>query len=73
MYIYVYRCVCIWASLMDQTVMNLPTMQETSILSLGWEDPLEDGMTSYLSSFAWRIPWTDEPGGLVYGVAKNWT
>ena len=66
-------CVCIWASLTDQTVINLPTMQETSIPSLGWEDPLEDGMASYLSSFAWRIPGTDEPGGLAYGVAKNWT
>ena len=55
-YIYVYMCVCIRASLMAQIVMNLPTMQWTWILSLGWEDPLENGMASYLSSFAWKIP-----------------
>ena len=39
-------------------------MQETWILSLGWEDPLEEGMATYSSILAWRIPWTEEPGGL---------
>ena len=43
---------------------NLPAMQETWILSLGWEDPLEEGMATYSSILAWRIPWTEEPGGL---------
>ena len=39
-------------------------MQETSIQSLGWEDPLEEGMVTHSSILAWRIPWTEEPGGL---------
>ena len=47
-----------------QTVKNLPAMQETWVRSLGWEDPLEKGMAIRSSIFAWRIPWTEEPGGL---------
>ena len=39
-------------------------MQETRVQSLGWEDPLEEGMASHSSILAWRIPWTEEPGGL---------
>ena len=39
--------------------------------SLGWEDPLEKGMATHSSILAWRIPWREEPGWLVYGVAKN--
>ena len=42
---------------------NLLAMQETRILSLGWEYPLEKGKTAYSSILAWRIPWTGEPGG----------
>jgi len=49
-----------------QTVKNLPAMQETQVLSLGWEDPLEKGMATHSSSLAWRIPWTEEPGGLQF-------
>ena len=49
---------------MAQMVKNLPTVQETWVRSLGWEDPLEEGMAIYSSIFAWRIPWTEEPGGL---------
>ena len=45
-------------------VKNLPAMQETRIRSLGQEDPLEEGMTTQSSILAWRIPWTEEPGGL---------
>ena len=45
-------------------VKNLPAMQETCIQSLGWEDPLEEGMATPSSISAWRIPWTEEPGGL---------
>ena len=61
---------------MAQTVKNLPTMQETQVRSLGSEDPLEKGMTTHSSILAWRIPWTEEPGGshrilCVYAVAKN--
>ena len=52
------------ASLMAQTVKNLPTTQETQVQSLGWEDPLEKGMATHSSILAWRIPWTEEPGGL---------
>ena len=43
---------------------NLPAMQETWVLSLGWEDSLEKGMVTYSSILAWRIPWTEEPGRL---------
>ena len=49
---------------MAQMVKNLPTMQETKVLSLGWEDSLEESMAAYSSTLAWRIPWTEEPGGL---------
>ena len=42
----------------------LPAMQETRFRSLGWEDPLEEGMATHSSILAWRIPWTEEPGGL---------
>ena len=45
-------------------VKNLPAMQEMQVCSLGWEDPLEKGMASYSSILAWRIPWTEKPGGL---------
>ena len=49
---------------MARTVKNPPAMQETQVQSLGWEDPLENGMTSHSSILAWRIPWTEEPGKL---------
>ena len=52
------------ASLLTQMVKNLPVMQEAWVQSLGWEDPLEKGMATHSSSLAWRIPWTEEPGGL---------
>ena len=45
-------------------VKNLPTMQKTLVRSLGWEDPLEKEMTMHSSIFVWRIPWTEEPGGI---------
>ena len=45
-------------------VKNLPAMQETWVRSLGEEDPLEKEMATYSSILAWRIPWTEEPGGL---------
>ena len=45
-------------------VKNLPAMQETQVPSLGWEDPLEEEMATHSSIFAWKIPWTVEPGGL---------
>ena len=45
-------------------VKNLPAMQETQVQSLGREDPLEKEMVIHSSTLAWRIPWTEEPGGL---------
>ena len=53
-----------WASLVAQIVKNLPAMQEARIIFLGWEDPLEKGMATNSSILAWRIPRTEEPGGL---------
>ena len=52
------------ASLVAQMVKNLPIMQETWVQSLGWEDPLEEGMTTHSSILAWRIPRTVEPDRL---------
>ena len=49
---------------MAQMVKNLPTMQETWVRSLGWEDPLEKGMVTDSSILAWRMLWTEEPGRL---------
>ena len=49
---------------MAQMVMNPPAMQETGLRSLGWEDALEEGMATHSSILPWRIPWTEEPGGL---------
>ena len=52
------------ASLVVQMVNNPPTMPEAWVQSLGWEDPLETGMATHSSILAWKIPWTEEPGGL---------
>ena len=52
------------ASLVAQMVKNLPVMQETQVRFLDWEDPLEEGMATHSGILAWRIPWTEEPGGL---------
>ena len=49
---------------MAQTIKNLPAMQEVQFQSLGQEDPLEKEMSTHSSVIAWRIPWTEEPGGL---------
>ena len=49
---------------MAQTIKNPPVMQETWLLSLGQEDPLEEGMATHSGILAWRIPWTGDPGGL---------
>ena len=63
-----------WASLVAQMVKNLPTMQKTWVRSLGWEDPLEEGMATHSSILAWRIPRTEKPGrATVYGVSKSQT
>ena len=61
-----------WASLVAQMVKNLPVIRETWVRSLGWKDPLEEGMATHSSIFAWRIPmdrgaWQ----AIVHGVAKS--
>ena len=52
------------ASLVAQRIKRLTAMQETQVGSLGWEDPLEKEMATHSSILAWRIPWTEESGGL---------
>ena len=61
------------ASLVPQTGKNPPAVQETWVQSLGWEDPLEEGMATHSSILAWRISWTEEPGGPLHRVAQSWT
>jgi len=62
--IYIIFWVIIKASLVVQTVKNLPSMQETWVWSLSWEDSLEKGTATHTSILAWRIPWTEETGRL---------
>ena len=52
------------ATLVVQVVKNLPAKQETRVQSLGWDDPLEKGMATHSRILTWRLPWTEEPGGL---------
>ena len=52
------------ASLVAWMVKNLPAIREAWVWTLGWEDPLEKDMAAHSSTLAWRIPWTEEPGGL---------
>ena len=54
------------ASLVTQMVKNLPVRQETQVGSLGWEDPLEKEVATHSGILTWRIPWTEEPGGLQF-------
>ena len=58
--------------MLAQMVKNLPAMREIWVWSLGWEDTLEEFMATHSSILAWRLPWTEEPGGLhtVHGVAE---
>ena len=62
---------------MAQTLKNLPALRETQVRSQGLEDLLEEGMETHSRILAWRIPWTDEPDGLlsmgtmVHGVVRN--
>ena len=63
-------------SLVVQTVKNPPAMQETQVWSLDWEDSLKKWMATHASILTWRIPWTEEPGGLqsmgLQRVRHNW-
>ena len=66
-----YHSVCLiltlgdtWASLVAQRLKCLSAIWETRVRSLGWEDPLEKEMATHSRILAWRIPWTEKPGGL---------
>ena len=69
--LFAFFIVSFWDFPVTQTVKNLPAMQKTRVWSLGQEDPLVKGMATHSSILAWRIPWTEEPGELVRGVAKS--
>ena len=70
-----------WASLVAHLVKNLPAMRETWVRSLGWEDPLEEGMATHFSIFAWTrmlawdtlssIKWTEEPSELEFMASQR--
>ena len=60
----IFQYLKISISLVAQRLKCLPAMQETWVQSLGWEDPLEKEIATHSSILAWRIPWTEEPGGL---------
>ena len=63
-----------WASLVTQMVKNLPARWETWVCSLDWEDPLEEGMATHSSIFAWRIPMDRGAWwATVHGVTMSWT
>ena len=64
-YIGCHYCNTLWASLVAQSVMNPPAVQETWARSLGWGDPLEKEIATQSSILAWEIPWTGKPGGLL--------
>ena len=57
--------------LVAQTVKNLPAVWETWVGSLGWEDPLQEGVATHSSILAWRTPWTEEPGGLQSRLSQS--
>ena len=57
-------CPLLVTSLVAHMVKRLSTMQETHVRSLGWEDPLQKEMATHSNIHAWKIPWTEEPGGL---------
>ena len=67
------RCLFFGASLVAQKLKHLPVMQETWVQSLGWEDPLEEGMATHSSILDWRIPWTEERGRLQSMGSYSWT
>ena len=54
-----------------QNVKNLPAVQDTQVRSLGWEGPLEKEMATHFSILAWRITWTEDPGGLQFTGCKE--
>ena len=72
--LYIFFSEVYFTSLVSQRLKHLSTMRETQVQSLGQEDPLEKEMATHSSTLAWRIPWTEEPGGLQStGVTKSQT
>ena len=73
---FILPALCYRASLVAQTIKNLPAVQETRVASLGGKDPLKKGMAALSSILAWRIPWTREPGGLTsmgsHRIGHDW-
>ena len=57
---------------MAQIIKNLPAIQESPIQSLSQEDPLEKGIATHSSTLSWKIPWTEEPGGLQFMDSQSW-
>ena len=69
-----YPLQCSWTFLVAQTVKNLPAMQGTWVQSLGWKDPLEEGMATHSSVLAWKTPMdTGAWQATVHGVTNSWT
>ena len=64
--------IILWTSLVAQTVKRLSAMQESQVQSLGWADPLEKEVATHSSILAWKIPWTEEPGGLQSMGLQSW-
>ena len=64
LYITIFPFMFNGASLVTQKVKHLLAMKENWVQSLGWKDPLEKGMATHSSIFAWKIPWMEEPGRL---------
>ena len=62
--IYTEDIYTVWASLVAQLIKNLPAIWKTWFRSLGWEDPLEEGIAAHSIILAWRTPWTEESGRL---------
>ena len=65
-HVFIYNVINPRASLVAQMVKNLPAMQESWVRSLGQEDSLKEGMAVHCRILDWRIPWTEEPGGLQF-------
>ena len=63
----------LWASLLARMVKNLPAVRETWVWSLGQEEPLEKEMITHSSILSWKIPWTEQPGGLQFMRSQSWT
>ena len=69
----IYVCALVsWASLVAQTVKDLPAMQETRVQTLEWDDPLEKGMATRSSIPAWRVSWIEKPGRQLFIVFPHY-